>query len=96
MSAALYPSDHIRERLVELGIPLHLHNLADLGLLLPEWCSSYRNPEGLWNCDAPAMYGEVPTVHDQITEADARGLMLVAIYQQYPHYPSLDFAITAG
>lgn len=34
-AAKLYPSEELRNRLVELGIPRHKHNLAELGEMLP-------------------------------------------------------------
>jgi hypothetical protein len=66
--------------------------VGELGLLLPEWCSSYCTPDGVWKCDAPALYGEVPAVVDQVTEADARAIMLLSIYYYYPSFLSLDVA----
>ncbi len=70
--------------------------VGELGILLPEWCTSCRNPEGLWDCYAPAMYGEVATVYNEDSEANARANLLLSLYQHYPHYPSLDYATMAG
>jgi len=38
--AKLYPSEELRNKLVELGIPRWKHNLAELGEMLPNYVST--------------------------------------------------------
>ncbi len=85
---------HVKQ--IEYAKIVSAFTVGELGILLPEWCTSCRNPEGLWDCYAPAMYGEVPTVYNEDSEANARAKLLLSLYQHYPHYPSLDYATMAG
>lgn len=56
--AKLYPSEELRARLVELGIPRNKHNLAELGEMLPEKidnCHVVITKKTLWN----VMYNQI-------------------------------------
>lgn len=61
--------------------------VAELGELLPEWCSSSRDHDGLWEAYPPALYNDIPPVRGQSSEAEARGLLLAEIMEKYPEYP---------
>lgn len=81
--AKLYPSEELRSRLVELGIPRWKHNLAELGEILPFFTESQKydvNDSQPWMCrseiDAPGHN----TCAD--TEANARAAMLVYLIEQ--------------
>ncbi len=70
--------------------------VSELGALLPEWCSSHRDLDGKWEAYPSAIFTDVPAVHDQSNEAEARGKLLAALYERYPNFPSLDYAGMAG
>ena len=63
------------------------YSVAELGELLPEWCSSSRDHDGLWEAYPAALYNDIPPIHGQPSEAEARGLLLVEIMEKYPEYP---------
>src|ERR687894_742319 len=55
--------------------------VAELGLLLPEWCSSNRDLDGNWEAYPSALFHAVAPIHEQPTEAEARGELLAALYE---------------
>jgi hypothetical protein len=60
--------------------------VGEIGALLPDWCSSSRNHDGEWEAYPSALYGEVPPVYGEKSEADARAALLIAILEKYPTY----------
>lgn len=75
----MYPSEVLRNKLCELGIPRYRHNLAELGILLPVMTTSYcgtKKPGGKWCCE----YDE-RTKEYADTEADARAKMLIHLLE---------------
>ena len=78
----LYPTEELRSRLVELGIPRNKHNLAELGEMLPK-----KNKENyplyiFYNGDEIGfMYNENVVFRTRDTEANARAKMLVYLIE---------------
>ncbi len=76
--AKLYPSEELRNRLVELGIPRYKHNLAELGEMLPDGYKSYFCNKK-WNMDGdPTPSGGIV----ENTEANARAKMLIYLKER--------------
>src|SRR4051812_28645270 len=47
--------------------------VSELGDLLPEWFSSNKDWNGLWEAYPSAVFATIGPIHDEPTEADARG-----------------------
>src|SRR5437773_1362422 len=63
------------------------YTVAELGEVLPVWCSSSRNYDGEWEAYPCALYGDVAAVLGERSEADVRAKLLIAILEKYPEYP---------
>ena len=81
----LYPSQELRNRLIELGIPRKKHNLAELGEMLPEMIEYKKEKFWLvvkkYEKDWQVFYLNSKEQNlwwtDSHTEADARAKMLI-------------------
>src|SRR5437870_1122547 len=58
------------------------YTVAELGEVLPVWCSSSRNYDGEWEAYPCALYGDVAAVFGERSEADARARLLIAILEK--------------
>ena len=78
MKAPLYPSEDLRKRLEELGVPRDKHNLAELGEMLPRRLKLTRVDNGCF-------IKLIGTGYDEIfanTEANARSKMLIYLKEK--------------
>lgn len=84
----MYPSEALRNRICELGVPRYKHNLAELGEMLPfEAMLCYSNKlNRIWNClyAMEQREGVLEVIHSEQakTEADARAKMLIYLIEQ--------------
>lgn len=79
MKSKFYPSQELRNRLIELGIPRNKHDIVSLGEMLPHGTSTGKTEQGLpWCC-----YEVYPNTKGigETTEADARAKMLIYLIE---------------
>lgn len=76
-----YPSENLRSRLIELGVPRAKHDIVQLGEVLPKGCFTTKteSDEFPWRCEYKGGYGV--TASGANTEADARAKMLVYLLE---------------
>lgn len=74
-----YPSQELRNRLIELGVPRHKHDIVSLGEMLP-YTVRYEKLDGFWY----AVWETAKYEHHTevtITEADARAKCLIYLIE---------------
>lgn len=82
-----YPSEALRSRLIELGVPRAKHDIVQLGEMLPAMSFTFKSKNDyVWKCSASATESKLvgkdfweKTEAD--TEADARAKMLVYLLE---------------
>jgi len=86
-----YPSEELRSKLIELGVPRSKHDIVSLGEMLPSWV--YTTKDDGTNKSFTSWYGDENTpneidvdgdnnIQHAETEADARAKMLIWLIEE--------------